>query len=162
MLTIRRARREDCHSIVRVHSAAVTGIRTTMYTPGELQSWAMPKKPESYRESIRSKEFFVAEDDGVIMGFAVLNPENGEVEAVYVNPEAGRRGVGLALLGMLDERARAHNLSVLRLYSSLNAVPFYKRAGYQAHEQSKYRLSTGVEIACVPMTKTIASEADAG
>jgi N-acetylglutamate synthase-like GNAT family acetyltransferase len=155
MLKIRRARQEDCHSIVRVHSAAVNGIRTTMYTPEELQSWAIPKKPESYEESIRSKEFFVADDDGVIMGFAVLNPETSEVEAVYVNPEAGRRGVGLALLSKLDERARARSLTLLHLYSSLNAVPFYKRAGYEAQEQSKYRLSTGVEIACVPMTKTI-------
>ncbi|HEX3281098.1 MAG TPA: GNAT family N-acetyltransferase [Pyrinomonadaceae bacterium] len=155
MLTIRRAQQEDCDSIARVHSAAVTGIRTTMYTAEELQSWGTPKKAESYQESIRTKEFFVADDDGVVMGFAILKPENGEVEAVYVSPKAGRRGVGLALLRKLDERARAHSLSVIHLYSSLNAVPFYKRAGYVAQEQSKYRLSTGVEIACVPMTKTI-------
>lgn len=155
MLTIRRARQEDCQSIVRVHSAAVTGIRTTLYTPEEIQSWAIPKKPESYQDAIRSKEFFVAEEDGVVMGFGVLNQESAEVEAVYVSPEAGRRGVGLGLLQKLDERARSHGLAVLRLYASLNAVPFYKRAGYVAREQSKYRLSTGVEIACVPMVKTI-------
>lgn len=155
MLTIRRARQEDCDSIARVHHAAVTGIHTTLYTPEEIQSWATPKKPESYEESIRSKEFFVAEDDGLVIGFAILKPENGEVEAVYVSPEAGGRGVGLALLRQMDEQARAHRLSVLHLYASLNAVPFYKRAGYVAQEQSKYRLSTGVEIACVPMTRTI-------
>jgi N-acetylglutamate synthase-like GNAT family acetyltransferase len=155
MLTIRRARQEDCQSIVRVHTAAVAGIRTTLYTPEEIQSWAIPKNPESYWDSIRDKEFFVAEEGGVVMGFGVLNPESAEVEAVYVSPEAGRRGVGLQLLRKLDERALARGLGVLRLYASLNAVPFYKRAGYIAQEQSKYRLSTGVEIACVPMVKTI-------
>lgn len=155
MITIRRARQEDCQEIVRVHSAAVAGIRTSLYTLEEIQSWAIPKKPESYEHAIRTKEFFVAEDNGVVVGFAVLNPENGEVEAVYVSPEAGRRGVGFALLRELDERARTHSLSVLHLYASLNAVPFYTRAGYEAQEQSKYRLSTGVEIACVPMLKTI-------
>ncbi|HBB88032.1 MAG TPA: hypothetical protein DC047_10490 [Blastocatellia bacterium] len=161
MLTIRRARQEDCQAIVRVHSAAVAGIRTALYTPEEIQSWAIPKKPESYQDAIRSKEFFVAEEEGVVMGFGVLNPESAEVEAVYVSPEAGRRGIGLQLLRKLDERALAHGLGVLRLYASLNAVPFYKRAGYVAQEQSKYRLSTGVEIACVPMVKTIKLEADA-
>lgn len=160
MLTVRRARQEDCQSIVRVHAAAVAGIRTSLYTPEEIQSWAIPKTAESYEESIRSKEFFVAEEDSIVIGFGVLNQETAEVEAVYVNPKGGRRGIGLQLLRKLDERARAHGLEGLLLYASLNAVPFYKRAGYVALEQSTYRLSTGVEIACVPMVKTIELQAD--
>jgi L-amino acid N-acyltransferase YncA len=155
MLTIRRSRHEDCQSIGNVHSAAVAGIRTTLYTPEEIQAWAVPKRLESYQESIRINEFFVAEEDGIIIGFGVLNPEDTVVEAVYVSPGAGRRGIGLALLRKLEERAHALGLGVLRLNASLNAVPFYKRAGYVAQEESKYRLSTGVEIACVPMVKLI-------
>lgn len=154
-MNIRRARREDCRSIVGVHAAAVEGIRTALYTTEEIQSWAIPKELESYEESIRSKEFFVAEEDGIIVGFGVLNQESAVVEAVYVSPGAGRRGIGLELLKKLEERARALGLGVLRLNASLNAVPFYKRAGYVAQEESKYRLSNGVEIACVPMVKAI-------
>jgi putative acetyltransferase len=161
MLAIRRSRQEDCQSIVKVHSAAVAGIRTTLYTPEEIQAWAVPKKPESYEESIRSKEFFVAEEDGIIMGFGVLNQQSAEVEALYVNPEGGRRGIGLELLRKLEERARALGLEALRLDASLNAVPFYQRAGYVGQEKSKYRLYTGVEIACVPMVKLINLESDA-
>jgi N-acetylglutamate synthase-like GNAT family acetyltransferase len=159
MLTIRRSRQEDCQSIAEVHTAAVAGIRTDLYTPQELQAWAVPKQPESYEESIRTKEFFVAEEGGSIIGFAVLNQESAVVEAVYVGPGAGRRGIGLALLRKLEERARSLGLEVLRLNASLNAVPFYKRAGYVAQAESKYRLSTGVEIACVPMVKLIDLEA---
>jgi len=155
MLSIRRARQEDCKSIGNVHSAAVSAIRTALYTAKEIQSWALPKKPESYEESIRSKEFYVAEEDGIIMGFAVLNQEIAEVEAVYVSPVAGRRGIGLELLRKLEQRASTLGLDVLRLNASLNAVPFYRKAGYAGREESKYRLSTGVEIACVPMVKLI-------
>ncbi|MDX6614814.1 MAG: hypothetical protein QOD75_4000 [Blastocatellia bacterium] len=161
MLTIRRSMVEDCPSIGSVHSAAVAGIRTALYTAEELQSWALPKNPESYEESIRIKEFFVAEDDGVMVGFAVLNQEIAEVEAVYVSPEAGRRGIGLKLLQKLETRARVLGLSELHLYASLNAVPFYTKAGYVAQEESKYRLSTGIEISCVPMLKSIDLEAGA-
>lgn len=158
MLTIRRAQKEDCQSIASVHTAAVTGIRADLYTPEEIQAWAVPKKPESYEEAVRRKEFFVAEEDGVIVGFGVLNEESSEVEAVYVSPGAGRRGIGLEVLGKLEERARALGLEELRLNSSLNAVPFYARAGYAAKERSKYRLSTGVEITCVPMVKVLDRE----
>jgi putative acetyltransferase len=161
MLKIRRAAQEDCHSIGNVHAAAVRGIRTTLYTPEEIQAWAVPRNPSSYEESIRSKEFFVAESGGAIVGFGVLNQEIAEVEAVYVAPGAGRRGIGLKVLRKLEERASAFGLKVLRLNASLNAVPFYEKAGYVAQERSKYRLLTGVEIACVPMVKAITREADA-
>lgn len=161
MLSIRRARHEDGQSIGSVHVAAVRGIRTALYTPEEIQAWAVPKKPESYEESIRSKEFFVAEEGGVIVGFGVLNQESAEVEAVYVSPGAGRRGIGLEVLRKLEERADTLGIGVLRLNASLNAVSFYERAGYVAQEGSKYRLTTGVEIACVPMVKAMARKADA-
>jgi len=155
MLSIRPARQEDCHSIMRVHVDAVSGIRTALYTTEEIQAWAAPKKPESYEESIRAKEFFVVEENGVIVAFGVLNQNISEVEAVYVSPRAGRRGIGLSVLQKLEERAHALGLEELRLNASLNAVPFYKRAGYVAQAESKYRLSTGVEIACIPMVKAI-------
>ena len=155
MLEIRRARQENCRSIGSVHDAAVKRIRTALYTPEEIQAWAVPRKPESYEEAVRSKEFFVAEDDGIIVGFGVLNQEAAEVEAVYVSPSAGRRGIGLEILRKLEESASARGLPRLRLNASLNAVPFYEKAGYIAQERSKYRLLTGVEIACVPMVKSI-------
>lgn len=158
MIKIRKAREEDCHSIGSVHSAAVRGISTALYTPEEIQAWAVPRKPASYEESIGSKEFFVAEDGDAIVGFGVLNQKTAEIEAVYVAPGAGRRGIGLEVLRKLEERASALGLSVLRLNASLNAVPFYEKAGYVSQEQSKYRLLTGVEIACVPMVKAMTQE----
>ncbi len=161
MLNIRSARQKDCDAIASVHAAAISGIRTTLYTAEEIQAWAVPKKVESYEESVRSKEFLVAEEDGNIIAFGVLDQVSAVVEALYVNPKATGRGIGLELLRRLEERACSLGLQVLRLDASLNAVPFYKRAGYVAEEKSKYRLYTGVEIACVPMVKLIDLEADA-
>jgi putative acetyltransferase len=158
MMNIRKARSEDCQSIASVHIAAVNGIRTTLYTPEEIMAWAIPKKPESYEESIRGKEFFVAEESGVIVGFGVLNQDSAEVEAVYVSPASGRCGLGLEILRKLEETGKLLELEKLRLNASLNAVPFYERAGYLAQEASTYRLQNGVEIACVPMIKVISQE----
>ena len=160
MLKIRRARQEDCHSIGNVHTSAVKGIRTGVYTPEEIQAWAVPREPSSYEEHIRSKEFFVAEDEGAIVGFGVLNQENGEVEAVYVSPTTGGRGIGLEILRKLEARASDLGIRELRLNASLNAAAFYQKAGYIPQAPSKYRLLTGVEIACVPMVKAIIRQAE--
>jgi ribosomal protein S18 acetylase RimI-like enzyme len=72
-----------------------------------------------------------------------------------VSPQVGRRGIGLEVLETLEERASALGLRQLRLNASLNAVRFYEKAGFVALERSKYRLTTGVDIACVPMVKAI-------
>ncbi len=91
----------------------------------------------------------------MIVGFGVFNQESREIEAVYVSPDVMRRGVGLMILGLLETRARALGLEVLSLNASLNAVRFYKRAGYVAQDESKYRLVSGIEIPCVPMVKRL-------
>lgn len=158
MLIIRRAKLEDCPNIADVHSAAVKGISSGDYDPGELKAWAVPKDQGSYEDSVRNKEFFVAEDGDRILGFGVLSPTRAEIEAVYVDPNAGRRGVGLEIMARLEESARNLGLRSLTLNASLNAVPFYERAGFVAQPRSKYRLFTGVEIACIPMVKTLARD----
>ena len=55
----------------------------------------------------------------------------GEVRAVYVHPDHARHGVGSALLAELEGYARGRGLDRLSLQSSLNAVGFYERAGYE-------------------------------
>ena len=155
MFTVRKAREEDCEGVWRVHVRAIREIAGSHYTPEETEAWASPRKPEQYLESIRNKEFHVAEEDGMVIGFGTLNQQQGEIEAVYVSPEVVRRGVGRAILQRLEERARALGIESLKTDASLNAVPFYERAGYRSQKEMKHRLSSGVEINCVLMTKDL-------
>jgi putative acetyltransferase len=161
MLIIRKAEPEDCLSIARLHTSAVRAISTSLYTSEEIEAWAIPHTPERYKQSISSKEFCVAVEDEAIVAFGVLNPVSCEIEAVFVSPDVGRRGVGLMILGWLEERGRALGFEVLSLNASMNAVGFYERAGYVALEKSKYRLTSGVEIACIPMVKRLILSSDA-
>lgn len=161
-LTIRRAEQSDCRSIMRVHTSSVLAISTDHYTPEELASWAIPRKMESYEQAIDGKEFYVAAEGGSVLGFAALNRESREIEAVYVCAEAKGRGVGRELLRKLEERGRDLGLAALHLNASLNAVEFYRQAGFVAREKKMYRLASGTEISCVPMVKELKADADAG
>ena len=155
MTSIRSARIEDAQSIAQVHVASVKAINTSLYTPEELESWSKPRPIANYEELIRSREFLVAETENGIVGFVVLNQSSSVIEAVYVSPAATGRGIGMALMSKLEERAASLGLKQLQLNASLNAVPFYRKAGYVGEVQQKYKLQTGVEIASVPMSKTI-------
>ena len=155
MFTVRRATEEDCEAILRVHSRAIREVAGSHYTLEEIEAWARPRKPEHYVESIRNEEFYVAEEDGAVIGFGTLNQKQGEIEAVYVSPEVVRRGVGKALLQELEEKAKDLGIKSLKMDASLNAVPFYESAGYESQKEMKHRLASGVEIGCVLMTKEL-------
>ncbi len=155
MVVIRRAKEIDCEAILRVHIRAIREIANSHYTPEEVEAWGHPRKPEHYAESVRNKEFYVAEENGIVIGFGTLNQVQGEIEAVYVSPEIVRRGIGKAILQKLEEWARDLNIKLLKMDASLNAVPFYKSAGYEPQKETKHRLTSGVEIGCVLMTKEL-------
>jgi len=157
MFIIREADVNDCEAICRVHNAAIREIAKSHYPPQEIEAWARPRKPQEYIEAIKHKEFYVAEENGVVLGFGTLNQEQSEVEAVYTNPEFVRRGIGSAILRKLEERAKELSLSSLKLDASLNAVAFYESAGYKSQNKTKHRLSSGVEIGCVLMIKDLSS-----
>lgn len=156
MAFVRRAKLEDARSIRRVHVEAVRALCAGHYAAAEIEAWIAPRPEKHYDEAIGGKDFYVAEEGDEVVGFAVLNRHESEVEAVYVSPRAARRGVGMLLLRTLEARAREHGLKGLHLCASLNAVPFYERAGFARAELTAHRLPGGVDIACVRMTKELA------
>jgi GNAT superfamily N-acetyltransferase len=97
----------------------------------------------------------VATDGPTVVGFGQLEPNTGEVEAVYVLPERQREGIGQTLLSELEARARVRGISRLELSATLNAAQFYERAGYARDHPTVHRLPTGVELQCIRMTKEL-------
>jgi putative acetyltransferase len=157
MLNIRRATQEDREAIWRVHGAAVSVTCASHYSPEVIEIWAGRLRPEKYARAIDRYEFFVAEEDGVVVGFGELGQEAGVIQGLYVSPSVKGRGVGRDLLRTLEERARAYGLKWLRLTSSLNAVTFYERAGFRAVEGLTETIAPGVERASVRMFKELVS-----
>src|SRR5688500_3158845 len=161
MFAIRRATEADAEAIGDVHRRSIRELCAALYPPEVIEAWARPREPGHYSKRIREKDFYVAvEGDARVVGCGVLDREACEVEAVYVDPGATRRGVGLKLLRTLEELARAAGIETLRLNASLNGVPFYERAGYAWLEQGTHRLGNGVIVACVLMSKRLAAETE--
>lgn len=155
MFTIRKATPADKQSIWRVHFKAINGTCISHYSKEVIQIWAEGLQPDKYVEAIRSNEFFVAQENGAIVGFGELNQADGEIQGLYVSPEVAGRGVGQKLLKTLEERARAFQLRSLHLTSSLNAVSFYERAGFKSLGEMTKTLSPGVERVSVRMFKEL-------
>lgn len=145
----------DRQDIWTVHVRAIREVCSRSYSAEQIAAWAGLLSPDNYATAVQERVFLVAEDRGVVVGFGQLNPDNGEVEAVYVLPERQGEGIGRALLSSLEDSAREGGVATVQLSATLNAVVFYERAGYMQCGAAAHRLPTGVELPCVRMTKQV-------
>jgi putative acetyltransferase len=97
----------------------------------------------------------VAMDGTMVVGFGQLNPDVGEVDAVYVLPERQGEGIGGMVLSDLEQRAAERGVTTLELSATLNAANFYERAGYARQHVVVHRLPTGIELQCIRMRKRL-------
>lgn len=152
---IRSAIASDAPGICRVHQRAVRLLCCAAYSPAQIEAWIGPRRAEDYIASMTNGErLWVAEISGTVVGFAGV--QDDEITAVYVDPEHTRHGFGQLLLQAAEQSAQAHGVDCLFLEASLNAVAFYRHAGYGAEAPQTHRLRSGIAIPCVRMTKRLA------
>jgi len=112
-------------------------------------------RPATMPLLLRAGGGIVAQIPGMLLGYAVLDAETGEVDAVFVDPAAHGQGVGRALLAALEAMARERDVEKLFLSASLNAVAFYERAGFRALRERLYPHRSGIMIRAVLMEKRL-------
>jgi putative acetyltransferase len=157
---VRPAVSRDAEAIIDLHFAAVHETASTFYPPEVLDHWSKPPDQATYqrmREIIAGGDelVLVAEDPSGVVAFGSIAPGLRELRAVYVHPSVGRQGIGSQVLGALERLALERSISELHMDASINSEAFYQRAGYEVVERGTHRLSTGQDMACVKMVKTL-------
>jgi GNAT superfamily N-acetyltransferase len=154
-IVYRRATPADKDAIWRVRTVSIKGLCGSHYRQEQVETWANVPPPDDFADVIGKRDFLVAECQREIVGFGFVNRERAEFEAIFIAPEFARRGIGTAILTALEEIARHAGLQRLTLSSSLNAVSFYRAAGYRAIEETTWHHPAGFSLECVAMTKEL-------
>ena len=107
------------------------------YTPAQVQRWvSFHADAALWRERIRDRNPFVAEDGGEILGFAELMPD-GQIDYLYCHHKHQREGVGSMLYQAVEAEARRLGLPCLHAAVSVAAKRFFLRMGFDVvKEQS--------------------------
>jgi ribosomal protein S18 acetylase RimI-like enzyme len=95
---------------------------------------------DNYRQRILDGEAYVTRIDGCIVGLIVLSPRDDylHIGNIAVDPDRQREGLGTALLGFAEERARELGLTELRLYTNAamtENLDYYPKRGFTAVER---------------------------
>ncbi|QGU01295.1 N-acyltransferase YncA [Corynebacterium kalinowskii] len=130
---IRQALESDAAAIARIFNHAIeTGIASWLPEPVSVSNrlnW------------IRTHAAFVAEEDGVVLGFAGFGPWKTSPayrftveDSVYIGPEAAGKGVGFALMSTLIDVARSDGYR--RMVASIEAgneasIALHRKCGFE-------------------------------
>lgn len=132
MISVRNATVVDAPKVHALHVASSTAVYQQFFGGKGLEQWLATRSPEVCAAEIARWAVIVAEEDGVLLGFAALDTAKANVDAVYVAPDRWRQGIGRALLICLEEIARTAGLPRVTLQAAGPAIRFYQRLGYVA------------------------------
>lgn len=155
MPTQRRAGLADLHALWQLRTRAIRAGCAAHYPDAIIDAWCAAPPPDKLPALLEAGGGLVEEDDGSMLGYAILDLETGELDAAFVDPAHQGRGIAKRLLAALDAMAIERGLGRLFLSSSLNAVPVYERAGYVAVRREIYPHRSGIQLASVYMEKSL-------
>jgi putative acetyltransferase len=154
-LSVRAIRFEDVPELLRlIHRAVEHGCRNH-YDPAQRAAVSVSYAQNLFVEAVGPFETVVAEAVGRPIGFAQLEPQTARLRALFVEGSLQQRGVGRALLAEIEARARRGGATRLHGAMSLNAVPFYARAGFRPCAGPERLVAAGVSVPVLRMEKLL-------
>lgn len=154
-ITLRPALPADLDALWALRTVAVRIGCANHYAPEQISAWTASPVPASYPAMLAAGGGIVAMHGGAIAGYAMLDADKQEVDAVFVDPAQAGLGIGKRLLAALELLAHGRGIARLHLSASLNAVPFYAAAGFVALRAEAYAHPSGISLASVAMEKAL-------
>jgi GNAT superfamily N-acetyltransferase len=83
-------------------------------------------------EGLAEGRTYVAEEDGLVVGFATWSEAAGivELEDLFVDPGWMRRGIAAALVNRIADVLRARGVERLEVTANPHALGFYRAVGF--------------------------------
>ena len=156
-LTLRPVRASDLAAVVAMQEASIMALGAPVYGEAKARAWA--RLGYQFRHDLLGEGgFWVAEQDGRLLGVGGWSPDGLEADLawiryLFVHPQATRRGIGRRLVEHAEHSACAALRPRLRVWSSLNAVGFYRTVGFLPERRARWPVQSAIELDYVLMAK---------
>jgi GNAT superfamily N-acetyltransferase len=154
---LRPVRATDLDAVAVMQESSIMALGAPIYGQAKARAWA--RLGYDFRHDLLGEGgFWVAEQDERILGVGGWSPDGMEhdlawIRYLFVHPQASRRGIGRRLVERAEDAARAAGRPRLRVWSSLNAVGFYRAVGFLSERRARWPVQTGIELDYVLMAK---------
>ncbi len=155
-ISIRPFNPSDTPYLIKLFRDAVHTINTKHYSPEQVAVWAPEEiDEEKWKAKLSSLITFVAEIDGIIVGFADITCQ-GYLDHLYIHKDYQARFVSLHLLRAIEQAARDLGLSKITTDCSTTARVPAQRMGFKIVKEQTVIIK-GVEMINYHMEKELKS-----
>ena len=140
-IPIRAFAKADLEAVKRLIDETIDSCYVGVYPPNAVQFFKEHHSCDRILEKAGKGYTVVLEDSRRIVGTGTLLGDH--VSRVFVAPDAQGRGYGKAIMGALEDRARADGVAMIELSASLPSTRFYERLGYELYEEASIDVGDG-------------------
>ena len=136
-MRVRIAVPEDAASLAEIYAPYVTDTSITF----EYEVPGAEEFAERIRETLKKYPYLVADEEGIIQGYAYASPFKARAAyvwsvetSIYISPSAKHRGIGTALYRELEDLLRRQhvcNLCACITYPNPVSIAFHEKFGYR-------------------------------
>ena len=154
---LRPVRATDLDAIAAMQETSIMALGAPVYGEAKAKAWA--RLGYQFRHDLLGDGgFWVAEQGDRLLGVGGWSPDGLEADLawiryLFVHPEAVRRGIGRRLVERAERAAYAADRPRLRVWSSLNAVGFYRAVGFLPERRARWPVQTAIALDYVLMAK---------
>lgn len=171
---LRLARESDVHALETLITLSVHGLQTPYYSRAQMDA-ALGTVFGVDRQLIRDGTYFVAEQDGAIVGCGgwsrrlslygsdnnrtdedrLLDPRKdaARVRAFFVHPAWARRGIGRSIIIACEHAIIQAGFSTVDIVATLAGEPLYAASGYAVIERYEIAMTGELKLPVVRLTK---------
>ena len=135
MILIRRLKPEDAQTLSEMIAITLRTTNVKDYSETYIEKIVQRMEPDCLLESAAGRHFYVAEEDGRIVGCGAIGPYHGKKDesclyTVFVHPDFQGKGVGLRIMEAIERDEYFLRAKRVEVPASLTAVRFYLKLGY--------------------------------
>jgi GNAT superfamily N-acetyltransferase len=159
-VTVRPVAAADVDPLAALQEASILRLGVVIYGAAKVRAWARIGH-EFKHVLLEEGRYFVAERAGERVGVGGWSPDSLEADLawiryLFVHPDHVRFGIGRGLVEVAERAAAAAGRSRFEVWSSLNAVPFYRALGYRRLRAARWPVAAEIELDYVLMGKPAA------
>ena len=151
-MDIRRLREEDAKDVAELIVTTIRISNTKDYPAELMEELVKTETPEHVLQRASWTHFYVAEEDGRIIGCGAIGPYWGREDesslfTIFVHPDYQGKGIGREIGRTLEQDEFSLRAKRIEIPASITGLPFYQKMGYSfkdgkdtVDEEHLYRL----------------------
>ena len=149
---IRKFKNDDVIKVVNVIKKSFRSLISKKYTKAAIEDQIKENSPKKILEKSKKIRYFVAIENGKIVGFGGYSKE--KIHTFFVLPQMQGKGIGGKILERALSEAKEEGIKYLKCWSTFNAENFYTSFGFEKRKKLNFKTKNS-SISFMEMVKKL-------